>query len=39
MLSSLLVSTTVTFGGVPVANADPFDDDTSTESVDSEPAA
>jgi hypothetical protein len=39
MLSSLLVSTTVVFAGVPVATADPFDDDTSTESVDTEPDA
>jgi hypothetical protein len=39
MLSSLLVSTTVVFAGVPVASADPFDDDTSTESVDTEPDA
>ena len=37
MLSSLLVSTTVVFAGVPVASADPFDDDSSTESVDTEP--
>jgi hypothetical protein len=36
-LSSLLVATSVVFGGVPVAYADPIDDDTSTESVDAAP--
>ncbi|MCV7227259.1 hypothetical protein [Mycolicibacterium komossense] len=39
MLSSLLVSTSIAFAGVPVATADPIDDDTSTEAVDVEPEA
>ncbi len=37
MVSALLVSGSMVFGGVPVASADPFDDDSSTESVDSAP--